>query len=105
MSGTQKMVVALVAIFAAGGTGVGLYEAVEDATAAELLPPESRGIGFGTLSVVTGIGDLASSLAVGWLWAGFGPRVAFGFAMALMLAGTGFMLYLASQHATARRAG
>lgn len=38
----------------------------------ELLLASIRGSGFGTLAVVTGMGDLISSILVGWLWAGFG---------------------------------
>lgn len=84
--------VGLAIMFALGGTGVGLYEAVEDAVAAELLPSDIRGSGFGVLAVVTGMGDLLSSLGVGWLWAFAGPVVAFGSAVVVMLAGTILML-------------
>jgi len=84
--------VGLAIMFALGGTGVGLYEAVEDAVAAELLPAGIRGSGFGALAVVTGVGDLFSSFVVGWLWAFAGPVVAFGSAVAVMLAGTILML-------------
>ena len=73
---------------------MGLYDAVEDAIAAELLPKEIRGSGFGVLAVVTGLGDLISSVAVGCLWAAFGPRVALGCALVLMLLGASFMLHL-----------
>jgi MFS family permease len=85
-------------MFALGGTGVGLYEAVEDAVAAELLPSRIRGSGFGVLAVVTGIGDLLSSFTVGWLWAAFGVRVGLAYAIVLMIAGTGFMLHLSRKH-------
>ncbi|MBN2562853.1 MAG: hypothetical protein JXQ75_18175 [Phycisphaerae bacterium] len=44
---------------------------------------------------VTGIGDLISSILVGWLWAGFGIKVGVMYALVLMIAGAGFMLYLA----------
>ncbi|HPD32427.1 MAG TPA: MFS transporter [Phycisphaerae bacterium] len=87
----------LAIMFALGGTGVGLYEAVEDAVAAELLPSGIRGSGFGALAVVTGIGDLVSSVVVGWLWTGFGIEVGVTYALVLMLAGAGFMLYLAGR--------
>ncbi|GMV97671.1 MAG: MFS transporter [Phycisphaerae bacterium] len=85
----------LALMFALGGTGVGLYEAVEDAVAAELLPANIRGSGFGALAVVTGLGDLISSILVGWLWAGFGIKAGVLYALVLMIAGAGFMLYLA----------
>jgi MFS family permease len=87
-----KSYVGLAIMFALGGSAVGLYEAVEDAVAAELLPSEVRGRGFGGLAIVEGIGDMVSSVAVGWLWAFAGPAIAFGSAVAVMLAGTILML-------------
>ena len=85
----------LALVFALGGTAVGLYEAVEDATAAGLLPNESRGRGFGAFSVVTGLGDLVSSLTVGWLWTALGVKAATGAAACVMVAGAVFMCHLA----------
>ena len=84
---------ALALMFALGGIGVGIYEAVEDAVAADLLPSGIRGSGFGALAVVTGLGDWLSSFVVGWLWTAVGVRIAFGYAIALMAAGALFMLH------------
>ncbi len=74
--------------FACGGACVGIEETLEDSFSAELLPAEVRGSGFGVLAAVNGAGDLLSSAAAGWIWAGFGPAAAFGFAAVLMSAGT-----------------
>ncbi len=87
----------LALMFALGGMGVGIYEAVEDAIAAELLPREARGSGFGALAVVTGLGDLLSSLLFGWLWAAVGVAGASLAVLVPMLAGTGFVLHLATR--------
>jgi len=78
---------ALVLVFLLGGACVGIEETLEDSLAAELLPDRLRGTGFGLMAMVNGRGDFISSLAVGWLWAGFGPAVGFGFAMVLMVVG------------------
>ena len=67
---------------------------VEDVIAADLLPSEIRGSGYGALAVVTGVGDLFSSFMVGWLWAAFGAQVAFSAAAALMAVGILLMLHL-----------
>ena len=75
-----------------GGIYVGIEETLEDSLAAELLPNELRGTGFGAMATVNGIGDFISSLAVGWLWAAFGPRVGFGFACGVMAVGTFLIL-------------
>lgn len=78
--------------FTLGGIYVGIEETLEDSLAAELLPRNMRGTGFGALAVVNGIGDSVSSLAVGWLWTAFSPSAGFGFAFGLMAAGAIFVL-------------
>ncbi len=83
---------AVAAVFVLGGLGVGLSEAVEDARAAALLPEGRKGRGFGLLAAVSGTGDWASSVGVGWLWAWLGPGPAFGAAAGVMLAGAAAML-------------
>ena len=96
LAGVQSYV-GLALMFALGGMGVGIYEAVEDTIAAELLPPEIRGSGFGALAVVTGLGDLVSSLLFGWIWAALGVAGASVCALIPMVAGIGFMLHLAAR--------
>jgi MFS family permease len=77
----------LVVVFVLGGAYVGIEETLEDSLAAELLPDLVRGTGFGTMALVNGVGDFISSICVGWLWAAFGARVGFGFAVVLMTIG------------------
>jgi MFS family permease len=83
--------VALGAIFALGGIYVGIEETLEDSLAAELLPHQLRGTGFGAMAMVNGIGDFISSIAVGWLWMAYGTTVGFAFAFTLMTVGSAFM--------------
>jgi MFS family permease len=94
MAGVQGYV-GLGLIFVLGGTGVGIYEAVEDTIAAELLPREIRGSGFGALAMVTGMGDLISSLLFGWLWAAIGVSGATACILVPMALGTLLVLHLA----------
>ncbi len=56
------------AVFALSGVYMGFWETVEGSAAAELLPSEVRGVGFGVLATVNGFGDLVSSALVGLLW-------------------------------------
>jgi len=42
--------------------------AVEKAYAAELLPADIRGTGYGVLNTIDGVGDFISSFVVGTLW-------------------------------------
>jgi MFS family permease len=72
----------LALLFALAGLAVGGIEAMEPTVAAELLPADLRGTGFGALGAANGLGDLLSSLLVGGLWSAFGPSVGFGFAAA-----------------------
>ncbi len=55
-------------VFGVSGLYMGVWETVESATAAVYLPASVRGVGFGALATVNGIGDLASSILVGALW-------------------------------------
>lgn len=88
----------LMVVFALGGTGIGIHEAIEDVIAAELLPAEIRGSGFGILAVVTGMADLISSATVGWLWFALGSKIAFLAAATVMFAGVVLMLHLARKN-------
>ena len=89
---------ALAAIFVLGGLYVGIEETIEDSLAAELLPQQLRGTGFGAMAVVNGIGDFISSIAVGWLWMVYGPAAGFAFAFTLMATGSGFMWRIRRNH-------
>jgi MFS family permease len=95
-----KSYVGLALMFALGGIGVGIYEAVEDAIAADLLPSSIRGRGFGALAAVTGVGDWLSSLIVGWLWTLVGVRIAFCYAFVLMAGGALLMFHLSGPRLT-----
>jgi len=73
-------------VFGVSGLYMGVWETVEGSTAATLLPQESRGLGFGVLATVNGLGDLISSAVVGALWV-LHPSAAMGFVIATSLAG------------------
>jgi MFS family permease len=74
-------------VFVVSGLYMGVWETLENATAAELLPAESRGVGFGILATVNGIGDFISSAAVGVLWS-FSPPAAMTLVAVMSLAGS-----------------
>lgn len=74
--------------FILGGTVIAIEDALEGAIAADLLPEEVRGTGYGVLATVNGLGDFLSSLVVGALWAGVSPAAGFGYAALLSLSGT-----------------
>jgi MFS family permease len=72
--------------FGASGIYMGFWETVESASAATLLPAASRGVGFGVLATVNGIGDVVSSVIVGCLWAA-SPRLAMTFVIVTTVLG------------------
>jgi MFS family permease len=67
-------------VFGFSGLYMGVWETVESSTSATMLPAHVRGIGFGTLATVNGIGDFISSALVGSLWV-----FSRGLAMALVI--------------------
>ena len=73
-------------IFGVSGVYMGFWETVESTTAATLLPASVRGVGFGTLATVNGIGDVISSVLVGFMWV-VSPQLAMGFVIVTTVAG------------------
>jgi MFS family permease len=84
----------LVPLFLLAGFFTAITDTMEGTAAADLLPTESRGTGFGILQTVNGIGDFASSVVVGVLWALLSPLIAFTYAAVLSAAGGIILLYL-----------
>ncbi|MCX7625886.1 MAG: MFS transporter [Candidatus Sumerlaeaceae bacterium] len=93
----------LYVMFGIGGVAVGLYETVEDALVADLVPAERLGSAYGALAITTGAGDLISSVVVGWLWAFAGATVAFSGALVVMLAGSIVVMLTARADAWGKR--
>ncbi len=94
LAGGSHHMLLLGAVFILGGTYVGAEEALEDSLAAELVPKEQHGMAFGTLAAVNALGDFVSSVAVGVLWSGLSPAVAFGAVGVLFAAGALLVLRL-----------
>lgn len=78
----------LAVVFALAGFYIAVQDALEPVLAAELVPAEVRGIGYGVLGSVNGVGDFVSSAAVGLLWTAVSPMLAFGLAATVMATGT-----------------
>jgi len=80
----------LTLLFAAAGMFIAIEDALEGATAAELLGAEIRGLGYGILGSVNGVGDLVSSIVVGLLWTYVSVNA--GLAYAAVLSALGALL-------------
>ncbi len=85
----------LAAAIVMSGVYIAAEETLEKAAAAELLPRELRSLGFGVLACVNAVGDMVSSLAVGFLLDADLPAVAFGSAAAVGAVGVAWMIWLA----------
>ncbi|HKV04233.1 MAG TPA: MFS transporter [Candidatus Acidoferrales bacterium] len=70
----------LVILFGLAGIHDAFQQSLEKSLAAELLPSNVRGSGFGVLATANGIGDFVSSIAVGALWSGVSPAAGFLYA-------------------------
>jgi MFS family permease len=81
-------VLLLTFIFILAGICIAVQDALEASLTAEYVPESIRGISYGVLGSVNGVGDLVSSMAVGLLWTAVSPVAGFGLAAALMAAGT-----------------
>ncbi len=73
-------------VFVFSGVYMGVWETLESATAATLLPADIRGVGFGTLSTINGLGDFISSSVVGLLWM-WSPVISMSYVIVTSLAG------------------
>jgi MFS family permease len=83
-------------VFGFSGLYMGVWETLENSTAATILPQEQRGVGFGVLATVNGIGDLISSLLVGVLWA-ISPHAAMVLVITTSLAGAAIIAWTGVQ--------
>ena len=82
----------LALLFAAAGVFMAVEDTLEGTIAAELLPPERRGLGYGVLGSVNGVGDLFSSVIVGLLWAHVSITAGLLYAAVLSVAGAVLIL-------------
>jgi MFS family permease len=83
----SREIVAVAVAFLLSGIAIAVEETVEKACVAEMLPREIRSYGLGILATANALGDMVSSVGVGWLWDRMGAGVAFGSAAVCSAAG------------------
>lgn len=91
--GTPSIAV-LAVLFALGGSFIAAEDTLEGALAADLMAQEARGMGYGILATINGIGDFASSLIVGVLWSALNPIAGFTYSAVLFVVGALMVLRL-----------
>lgn len=84
----------LIAAVVLSGVYIAVEETLEKAVAAEALPRELRSLGFGLLACANAIGDMASSLYVGYFLDAHQPAAAFGIATACGVTGVLWLLVI-----------
>ena len=89
-------------IFAFSGIYMGVWETLESTTAATILQRERRGLGFGVLATVNGVGDFLSSALIGSLWV-VSPALSMSSVMVFSLVGAA-IIYISGSRAFRSRA-
>ncbi len=87
-------VAVLGAAFIVAGVAIGAVETGENAAVAGLAPGDRRGSAFGLLAGIQSMGDFVASAVIGIVWTVLGPSVAFGVAVAAMLASLASLISL-----------
>jgi MFS family permease len=81
-------VIAYGVLFAMAGIVISAEDTLEAALAGEMVAGDSRALGFGALATVNGVGDLVSSVMVGFIWTFIGYSAGFIVAAVIGTAGT-----------------
>jgi MFS family permease len=91
-------------VFGFSGLYMGVWETLESSASAEMLPEATRGVGFGVLATVNGIGDFISSASVGALWM-IHPVAAMTFVIVTSLTGAAIIAYTGEKQKVAGTLG
>ena len=80
-------------LFAMCGLFIAAEDTLEGALAGEMVEEESRALGFGALATMNGVGDLVSSVMIGFIWAFVGYSAGFIVAAVIGAAGTLLLIW------------
>lgn len=79
-------------LFFLSGIAAGTYMTLQKAMAADLLPEEVRGTGYGILTTVDSITSLISSVLLGLLWSNTSAKLAFSLVACMSVINCGLLL-------------
>jgi MFS family permease len=80
-------------LFGMCGLFIAAEDTLEGALAGEMVDEESRALGFGALATMNGVGDLISSVMIGFIWAFIGYSAGFMVAAVIGTAGTVMLIW------------
>lgn len=83
-------------LFILAGLFIAAEDTLEDSIAAELVG-DNKGLAFGTLATVNGMGDFISSITIGFIWSIYGFTAGFVLSLILAILGTLSLLSLKNQ--------
>jgi MFS family permease len=86
-------VVAYGVLFALCGLFIAAEDTLEGVLAGEMVEEESRALGFGALATANGVGDLVSSVMIGFIWTFVGYSAGFMVAAVIGAAGTILLIW------------
>lgn len=89
-------------LFGLAGVYIAAEDTLEGAVAGSLAPEGCRGIAFGALATVNGVGDLVSSVAIGFVFALAGYTAGFVLAAIVASLGTALLVLRIGQDASIR---
>ena len=84
----------VIGLFCAMGLAYAIVDGLQRAVAADLLHHEIRGTGYGILAAITGVGNLCSSIVVGFLWTNIDPFVGFAYAAIMCVIGSFLLVWV-----------
>jgi MFS family permease len=94
LAGFSGAMPGLVAAIVLSGISLAVEQTLEKAVVAELIPSSGRSLGFGILACTNAVGDLFSSLSVGWFLSRGQSGIAFGLAAAAGFVGVAWLAAL-----------
>ena len=80
-------------LFAMCGLFIAAEDTLESALAGEMVEEASRALGFGALATMNGVGDLVSSMMIGFIWTFVGYSAGFIVAAVIGTAGTLLLIW------------
>ena len=80
-------------LFAMCGFFIAAEDALEAALSGEMVGEASRGLGYGALAAMNGVGDLVSSVMIGFVWTFIGYSAGFMIAAIIAAAGTILLIW------------
>lgn len=85
-----------ICIFILSGISTAAIFTLKKACAADMLPADVRGLGYGTMEAIEGFAILISNLFIGFLWTQYSPLLGFSFSIIMNVIALFLLIYFRS---------